>query len=92
MTSSGNLMEKEAGLGRKSGSYKFEKRQKELKRARKAKEKMERMDSVFEYCKDIKICKSTRVVANDIVKMNTYQPVLDMLCYYFTLMLLWQQT
>ena len=34
--------EREAGLGRKSGSYKFEKRQKELKKQKKKKEKLER--------------------------------------------------
>lgn len=32
----------EAGLGRKSGSYKFEKRQKELKKQKKKKDKLER--------------------------------------------------
>ena len=42
MTSSANLMRKEAGLGRKSGSYKFEKRQKELKKLKKKQEKLER--------------------------------------------------
>jgi len=35
-------MWKEAGLGRKSGSYKFEKRQKELKKMKKKQEKLER--------------------------------------------------
>jgi hypothetical protein len=33
---------KEAGLGRKSGSYKFEKRQKELKKQKKKQEKLDR--------------------------------------------------
>jgi hypothetical protein len=33
---------REAGLGRKKGSYKFEKRQKELKKQKKKREKMER--------------------------------------------------
>ncbi len=42
MTSSVNLKKKEAGLGRKSGSYKFEKRQKELKKIKKKQEKLER--------------------------------------------------
>jgi hypothetical protein len=35
-------VEREAGLGRKSGSYKFEKRQKELKKQKKKREKLER--------------------------------------------------
>lgn len=34
------------------------------------KEKMERMDAVFEYCKDIKGCKSERVVNNSVSGMN----------------------
>jgi len=43
---SGRVEEKEAGLAKKGGGYKFEKRRKELKKQKKKREKLERRNKL----------------------------------------------